>query len=129
MFNELCRVATVEDLLNSEELIGEDLSDLTPYYEMAYLGDEDQHGNWFWLEEDQSGETDEEDTNVVQRGGAAGRWVWVPANDGMIKSKCGRNVAWTNFAHSYAFFVPAKALTCMGCPSREGRRLTSVTDV
>lgn len=28
MFNELCRVATAEDLFNSEELIGEDLSDL-----------------------------------------------------------------------------------------------------
>ena len=57
MFNELCRVATVEDLLRSEELIGEDLSDLAPYYEMAYLGEEGEHGSWFWLAD----ESEEED--------------------------------------------------------------------
>eukprot|EP01044_Picomonas_judraskeda_P010533 COSAG03_NODE_1362_length_4256_cov_28.088044_3_plen_62_part_00 len=48
MFNEACRVAAGEDLANSKELIGEDLSDLLPYYEMAYL---QEHGNWFWLAE------------------------------------------------------------------------------
>ncbi len=36
MFNEACRVSAAEDLVNSEQLIGEDLSDLLPYYEMAY---------------------------------------------------------------------------------------------
>eukprot|EP01043_Picozoa_sp_COSAG02_P003899 COSAG02_NODE_98_length_37150_cov_39.614207_28_plen_159_part_00 len=42
------RVATAEDLLDSEALIGEDLSDLAPYFEMAYIGEEGEHGNWFW---------------------------------------------------------------------------------
>lgn len=36
MFNALSRVATAEDLLDSEALAGEDLSDLAPYFEMAY---------------------------------------------------------------------------------------------
>ena len=32
MFNDLCRVAFMEDLLDSEELLGEDFSDLAPYF-------------------------------------------------------------------------------------------------
>eukprot|EP01043_Picozoa_sp_COSAG02_P075551 COSAG02_NODE_15632_length_1152_cov_1.052182_1_plen_171_part_00 len=82
MFNALCRVAAAEDLLGSEELIGEDLSDLAPYYEMAYLGEEGEHGSWFWLEEEEM-EEGEEPAQRVQRGGAVGKWVWIPANDGL----------------------------------------------
>ena len=37
MFNELCRIACGEDLINSEALIAEDLSDLAAYYDMAYM--------------------------------------------------------------------------------------------
>ena len=81
MFNELCRVACVEDLLQSEELIGEDLSDLAPYFEMAYLGEGGQHGSWFWLEEE-AGDLVERGKRV-ERGGAVGKWVWISSDDGL----------------------------------------------
>ena len=76
MFNEACRVAAGEDLANSEDLIGEDLSDLLPYYEMAYL---QEHGNWFWLAEKAEDPDGEE---RADHGSGEGRWVWVPADDG-----------------------------------------------
>jgi hypothetical protein len=36
MFNELCRVTLMEELLESEELVGVDFSDLAPYFESAF---------------------------------------------------------------------------------------------
>jgi hypothetical protein len=77
MFNEACRVAAGEDLVNSEQLIGEDLSDLLPYYEMAYM---QEHGSWFWLAEKAAEE--EEGEEQADRGGGEGRWVWIAAEDG-----------------------------------------------
>ena len=68
-------VQAAEDLARSEELIGEDLSDLLPYYEMAYL---QEHGNWFWLEEK---EEDGKEEDTTDHGCGEGRWVWIPAED------------------------------------------------
>jgi hypothetical protein len=82
MFNELCRVACGEDLMDSEKLIGVDLSDLAAYYDMAYMG---EHGSWFWLvdEENVKEETGGQKTDAPDRGGACGKWVWIPADDGL----------------------------------------------
>ena len=61
MFNALCRVSMLEDLLDSETLLGEDFSDLAPYVAMCYLGD---YKLWFKV-----AETDED-------GQPTGRMVW-----------------------------------------------------
>eukprot|EP01043_Picozoa_sp_COSAG02_P073550 COSAG02_NODE_14348_length_1281_cov_28.872250_1_plen_88_part_00 len=64
-------MAAAEDLVNSEQLIGEDLSDLLPYYEMAY---QQEHGSWFWLAQYHGLERgmgmEEEGEAVVQTPGA-----------------------------------------------------------
>ena len=36
MFNELCRVTMMEDILESEDFLGEDFSDLAAYIDFAY---------------------------------------------------------------------------------------------
>ena len=48
MFNDLCRVSFMEDLFESPELLGEDFSDLAPYFDSALFGD---YVNWFWVDE------------------------------------------------------------------------------
>jgi hypothetical protein len=48
-FGEMCRTGLQEDLLDSKELLGEDLSHLAPYVHMAY-GGLARYGGWFWLE-------------------------------------------------------------------------------
>ena len=37
MFNDLCRVSFMEDLLESQELLGEDFSDLATYFESVLM--------------------------------------------------------------------------------------------
>jgi hypothetical protein len=66
-----------------------------PYFEMAYMGEEGEHGNWFWLVEDVVAEEEgpantpetvgqrQDKEDRAERGGAVGRWVWIPAEDGM----------------------------------------------
>eukprot|EP01050_Picozoa_sp_SAG11_P012186 SAG11_NODE_1340_length_5165_cov_3.807146_3_plen_135_part_00 len=44
-FSEMCRVGLQEDILDSEELLGTDLSQLAPYFQMAYV--ESECGGWF----------------------------------------------------------------------------------
>ena len=44
MFNELCRVTLMEELLVSEELVGVDFSDLATYFQSAYM---QEYSNWF----------------------------------------------------------------------------------
>eukprot|EP01051_Picozoa_sp_SAG22_P005540 SAG22_NODE_331_length_12174_cov_12.920497_12_plen_137_part_00 len=39
MFNELDRVSMMEDLLDSEELLGTDFAGLAPFVHMAYFGE------------------------------------------------------------------------------------------
>ncbi len=45
----MCRTGLQEDLLDSQELLDEDLSHLAPYVHMAY-GGLARYGGWFWLE-------------------------------------------------------------------------------
>jgi hypothetical protein len=48
MFNELCRVTLMEDMLTSEERLGVDFSDKAAYFDMAFMQD---YGNRFWVVE------------------------------------------------------------------------------
>ena len=59
---------------DSEALIGEDLSDLAPYFEMAYMGEEGEHGNWFWLAEDEVAEG-EGPTDTPETEGQCQAWA------------------------------------------------------
>jgi hypothetical protein len=36
MFNNLCRIAMLEDVVDSEELVGVDFTHMLPYLDMAY---------------------------------------------------------------------------------------------
>ena len=75
MFNDLCRVAMMEDLFDMEELTGVDFSDLAGYCDMALMQD---YSNWFWVEE-----TDRTEGTTPSRGGSNGKWVPVPSNEGV----------------------------------------------
>ena len=44
MFNELCRVTLMQELLVSAELVGADFSDLATYFQSAYM---QEYSNWF----------------------------------------------------------------------------------
>ena len=78
MFNELCRVTLMEELLGSEELLGVDFSDLAPYFESAFM---QEYGNWFWVE----GEAEAVGQGVAKadRGGGQGRWEWIESAEGL----------------------------------------------
>ena len=52
MFNSLCRIAMLEDVVDSEELVGVDFTHMLPYLDMAY-GEES--GLWFKLDASSNG--------------------------------------------------------------------------
>ena len=67
MFNSLCRIAMLEDVVDSEELVGVDFTHMLPYLDMAY-GEES--GLWFKLDASSNGMGDgDEDMSEEQRTG------------------------------------------------------------
>ena len=75
MFNDLCRVSFMEDLLESQELLGEDFSDLATYFESVLM---EEYVNWFWVESDAK-----EGDSTPQRGGSVGTWKAVESEEGL----------------------------------------------
>ena len=75
MFNDLCRVSFMEDLLESQELLGEDFSDLATYFESVLM---EEYVNWFWVESDAK-----EGDSTPQRGGSVGTWKEVKSEEGL----------------------------------------------
>ena len=47
MFNELCRLCAQEDMLESGELVGVDLTLMARYVDIAYNR---AHQAWFWVD-------------------------------------------------------------------------------
>ena len=78
MFNELCRVTLMEELLLSEELVGVDFGDLATYFQSAYM---QEYSNWFWVEG--AAEGAKEGEAKAERGGSQGRWAKVASEEGM----------------------------------------------
>eukprot|EP01047_Picozoa_sp_COSAG01_P018645 COSAG01_NODE_1015_length_12114_cov_214.545651_4_plen_114_part_00 len=87
MFNELCRLCAQEDLLESGELVGVDLTLMARYVDIAYNR---AHRAWFWVEASAPRSSANAKTQKLVQGAfpdgtlkSAGYWMHVTQEEGV----------------------------------------------